>query len=113
MLAPVPTGGRPEICPTNTASVANLYDPLSMPPALVKANADLARAGVKAPADSTVGERLYFDGRVASVPHDAEDRGHATTETPMRFPAASCAAEAVSDTSTLEPSLRLSVDGQG
>jgi hypothetical protein len=36
--------GRPEVCPTKTASLADLYDPLSMPPALVKAHAELDRA---------------------------------------------------------------------
>jgi hypothetical protein len=35
---------RPEVRPTKTASLADLYDPLSMPPALVKAHADLDRA---------------------------------------------------------------------
>jgi hypothetical protein len=35
---------RPEVCPTKTASLADLYDPLSMPPALVKAHAELDRA---------------------------------------------------------------------
>jgi hypothetical protein len=33
--------GRPEVGPTETASQADLYDPLSMPPVLVKAHADL------------------------------------------------------------------------
>jgi hypothetical protein len=36
--------GRPEVGPTKTASLADLYDPLSMPPALVKAHAELDRA---------------------------------------------------------------------
>ena len=36
--------GRPEVRPTKTASLADLYDPLSMPPALVKAHAELDRA---------------------------------------------------------------------
>jgi hypothetical protein len=36
--------GRPEVCSTKTASLADLYDPLSMPPALVKAHAELDRA---------------------------------------------------------------------
>ena len=36
--------GRPEVCPTKTASLADLYDPLSMPPALIKAHAELDRA---------------------------------------------------------------------
>ena len=36
--------GRPQVCPTKTASLADLYDPLSMPPALVKAHAELDRA---------------------------------------------------------------------
>jgi hypothetical protein len=36
--------GRPEVRPTKTASPADLYDPLSMPPALVKAHAELDRA---------------------------------------------------------------------
>jgi hypothetical protein len=36
--------GRPEARPTKTASLADLYDPLSMPPALVKAHAELDRA---------------------------------------------------------------------
>jgi hypothetical protein len=36
--------GGLEFCPTKTASLADLYDPLSMPPALVKAHAELDRA---------------------------------------------------------------------
>jgi hypothetical protein len=36
--------GRPEVRPTKTASLADLYDPLSMPPALAKAHAELDRA---------------------------------------------------------------------
>ena len=36
--------GRPEVRPTKTATLADLYDPLSMPPALVKAHAELERA---------------------------------------------------------------------
>ena len=36
--------GAPEVRPTKTASLADLYDPLSMPPALVKAHAELDRA---------------------------------------------------------------------
>ena len=36
--------GRPEVCPTKRASLADLYDPLSMPPALVKAHTELGRA---------------------------------------------------------------------
>ena len=35
---------RPEVCPTKTASLADLYDPLSMPLALVKAHEELDRA---------------------------------------------------------------------
>jgi hypothetical protein len=38
--------GRPEVRPTKTASLADLYDPLSMPPALVRAHAELNRAVV-------------------------------------------------------------------
>jgi hypothetical protein len=33
--------GRPWLCPTKTASLADLHDPLSMPPTLVKAHAEL------------------------------------------------------------------------
>ena len=36
--------GRPEARPVKTASLADLYDPLSMPPARVKAHAELDRA---------------------------------------------------------------------
>src|SRR5208282_494349 len=36
--------GRPEVRPAKTASLADLYDPLSMPSALVKAHAELDRA---------------------------------------------------------------------
>jgi hypothetical protein len=36
--------GRPEVRPTKTATLADLYDPLSMPPALVTAHAELDRA---------------------------------------------------------------------
>ena len=42
--AATPLTGRPEVHPTKTASLADLYDPLSMPPALVKAHAELDRA---------------------------------------------------------------------
>jgi hypothetical protein len=35
---------RPAVCPTKTATLADLYDALSVPPALVNAHAELDRA---------------------------------------------------------------------
>ena len=39
-----PPTGKPEVCPTKTAPLADLYDPLAMPAPLLKAHQQLDRA---------------------------------------------------------------------